>query len=73
MSNARIEQITKMGADAPIPPDTMNPAAPGGTPPRRFGCSLNEQFTKNALPGKTLTTQPSDYRKGAGTQILILI
>jgi len=25
----------KMGADAPIPPDTMNAAAPDGAPPRR--------------------------------------
>jgi len=26
----------KMGADAPIPPNTMNAAAPDGAPPRRF-------------------------------------
>ena len=27
-----------MGADAPIPPLVMNPAAPEGAPPRRFSC-----------------------------------
>jgi hypothetical protein len=31
-----------MGADALIPPDTMNVAAPEGTPPRRFEYSYYE-------------------------------
>ena len=36
ISYESIEWISKMGADAPIPPVSMNSAAPEGTPPRRF-------------------------------------
>ena len=36
MGNAGIEWITKMVADAPIPQNRKNAAAPEGTPPRRF-------------------------------------
>ena len=36
VGNACIERITKGVADAHIPPDTMNTAAPDGAPPRRF-------------------------------------
>jgi uncharacterized membrane protein YagU involved in acid resistance len=36
MGNAYIGQIIKMGADAPIPPNTMNAAAPDGALLRRF-------------------------------------
>jgi len=32
-----IDWIRKIGADAPIPPNTMNVAAPDGAPLRRIG------------------------------------
>ena len=36
MGHRCIGQNIKVGADAPIPPNTMNAAAPDGAPPRRF-------------------------------------
>jgi hypothetical protein len=51
MGNTCIEWITKMGADAPLPPNTMNAAAPKTDAPSGvFGCS----FLISVIPKKCL-------------------
>jgi hypothetical protein len=42
VGNLGIKRITKMVADAPLLLNTMNVAAPDGTPPRRFKCRFYE-------------------------------
>jgi hypothetical protein len=54
-----------MEADAPLPPNTMNVAAPEGTPPRRFECSfMSVILKKTALPSEAPTRRSSDPIKG---------
>ena len=49
MGNTCIEWITKMGADAPLPPNTMNDDAPKTDAPSGvFGCS----FLISVIPKK---------------------
>jgi len=44
------ECITKMVVDTPIPQNTTNAPAPGGTPPRRFGSSFLISAIRKKMP-----------------------
>jgi len=59
-----LDEIKEMGADAPIPPNTINAAAPEGTPPRRFEYFFERNSLKNALPREAPTRRLSDPIRG---------